>query len=97
MLQADCDRLTQAVLWRRMRQTEKPQLYLCQVKCRDETGWVVISHDWPIQRMVICGGNAGFSNPGVFEGNPKGADLGFRVHKFINVEQIDLDAIVLAP
>ena len=80
-----------------MRQTEKPQLYLCQVKCLDETGWAVISHDWPIQRMVICGGNAGFSNPGVFEGNPKGADLGFRVHKFISVEQIDLDAIAPTP
>lgn len=97
--QQKCDRLTQAVLFRRLSQADpKPQLYMCEVKERatapnDESAWVVLSHDFPVDRMVICGGNAGFSNPSKFEGRSSGAKLPFRCERFISVEPIDLESM----
>ena len=95
--QDKCNLLTQAVLFRRLNQPHPlSQLYLCQVKERakdDDYGWIVLSHDFPINRMVICGGNAGFSVSSKFEGNCRGVELPFRCESFISVEPIDLASI----
>ena len=97
MLQTECDRLTQAVLWRRMRQPEPlPQLYMVKIRHQCEEAWAVISHDWPCQRVVIRGGNAGMSHPGEFRGKVEGALLEFR-GTLLSATQIDLDAIAPTP
>ena len=89
--QQKCDRLTQAVLFRRLSQIDpKPQLYMCEIKervtdSRDDSAWLVLSHDFPVSRMVICGGNAGFLNPSTFEGRSSGVKLPFRCERFISV------------
>lgn len=67
-LQKQCDRLTQAVLWRRSRQSEKPELYLVEFSRRGEVGIAIVAHDTPCDRAVICGGNAGMSYPDTFRG-----------------------------
>ena len=97
--QQKCDRLTQAVLFRRLSQADpKPQLYMCEIKERitdpnENYAWVVLSHDFPVDRMVICGGNAGFVNPSTFEGRSNGVRLPFRCERFISVASIDLELI----
>lgn len=93
MLQAECDRLTQAVLWRRIRQPEPlPQLYMVKICRQCEIGWAVVSHDWPCQRAVIRGGNAGMAYPGEFRGKTEGAQLEFR-GMLLSATPIDLESI----
>jgi hypothetical protein len=67
-------------------------LYLCRVRGRSsEVAWVFLSHDWPISRIVICGGNAGFGNPDSFRGIARGADIG--VKGWVETaEMLDLDS-----
>ena len=93
-LQRKCDVLTQCVLFRRLSQPcPKPQLYLCEIKestTDKNTAFVVLSHDFPVSRMVICGGNAGFCNPSTFEGRSSGVKLPFRCECFLSVTTIDL-------
>lgn len=95
--QQQCDRFTQAVLIHRSHQPDpKPQLYLCRVRerVRDKTSaFIFISHDCTIQRMVICGGNAGFCNPDTFRGDAKGCIFPFRCEVFESITLIDLGAI----
>jgi hypothetical protein len=99
IFQQRCDQLTQVVLFRRLNQPEpKPQLYLCRVRERvrdQEVAWVIISEDFPIHRVVICGGNAGFGHTDTFHGNARGCDLGFRCEVFESVSMIDLDVLTI--
>ena len=95
--QGQCNRLTQAVLMRRLIQTDpKPQLYFCKVRerAKDETeAWILMSDDFPIQRMVICGGNAGFCDSDTFGGVARGCRLPFRCESFISVKPIDISSM----
>lgn len=67
-LQTQCDRLTHAVLWRRSRQTEKPPLYLVEMRRKEEVGVAIVAHDTPCIREVWRGGNAGMGYADTFRG-----------------------------
>ena len=67
-LQQQCDRLTQAVLWRRSRQDGNTTVYLVEIVRGEEVGVAIVCHDTACIRSVRCGGNPGMPYADRFRG-----------------------------
>jgi hypothetical protein len=67
-LQQQCDRLTQAVLWRRSRQDPKPAVYLVEIVMDEDVGVAIVCHDTVCTRSDRCGGNPGMPYVDQFRG-----------------------------
>ena len=90
LLQAHCDRLTQAVLWRRSRQEVKSQVYLVEIVRGEEVGVAIVAYDTACTRVSRCGGNPGMPYLDRFRGE-RNAVFEFRgeVRKIFELEGWD--------
>ena len=90
LLQAHCDRLTQAVLWRRSRQEIKPQVYLVEIARGEDVGVAIVAYDTACTRATRAGGNPGMPYADRFRGE-QNAVFEFRgqVRKIFELEGWD--------